>query len=382
MPARGEIDQAFQQIVRLRFAGAAIGVNRHRVGEGGAYVHGDGGDDITAAHRVGRRVGGTAGSSARHVSAEIGDRGNIQRQKASVRGQRQTGGGDVVAALRGADEILAAVFDPFDRAAKLSGGPQQHHPLGVQRVLDAETAADIGGGDQHALGRQAEHAGGELIADGVHAGGGDQQMERIVLEAADRGTGFGGSDNQAVVDQVKLFDKRGARHRGVDGGRVALLEAERLVAGDLVPQQRRAWRKSGGGIDHGRQRAVFDDNGFRGVAGRVCCFSDDESHGIAHVANAAIRQRGSGRNQHRTRGRDGRRAGQQTEISDVGVREHRRSSHRAAVDALDHRVRVRRSHDMGEKLAGKIDVFNEDSAAGEETFVLNPARGLSDEGHG
>jgi len=57
MPSRGEIDQAFEQIVRLRFAGAAIGIDRHCISERGAHIHCDGGDYIAAAHGVGRRIG-------------------------------------------------------------------------------------------------------------------------------------------------------------------------------------------------------------------------------------------------------------------------------------------------------------------------------------
>ena len=43
---------------------------------------------------------------------------------------------------------------------------------------------------------------------------------------------------------------------------------------------------------------------------------------------------------------------------------------------------VRGTNEMCPHLTGKIDVFDKSAASGEETKILNPARGLTDEGHG
>ena len=177
---------------------------------------------------------------------------HIQRKKPPIRVQSQSRACDVVAALRGADEILGAILDPFDRPAKLTGSPQQHDPFGIQRVLDPKAAADIRGGDQDLVRWHAEHTR-ELVANGVDAGGGHEQMERVVFEASDRGAGFGGRDDQTVVDQIELNDVRGGGDRRAHGVGIALLETERQIAGHLVPQQRRTGCQSGRGIDDRRQ---------------------------------------------------------------------------------------------------------------------------------
>ena len=146
----GGVDQALDHVVHFGLAGAAIGVDRHGVGEGAAHVHEDRRDDVAAAHRVGRRVGGAAGAAGGEVGAKIGDGGDVQREEIALGIQRQARARDVVAALRGGDEILGALADPFHRAAEMARRPEQHHPFRVQRVLHAEPAADIGAGDAHA----------------------------------------------------------------------------------------------------------------------------------------------------------------------------------------------------------------------------------------
>ena len=69
--------------------------------------------------------------------------------------------------------------------------------------------------------------------------------------------------------------------------------------------------KRGGGIDDRRQRAIIDDHAFRGIARGRLGFGDDESHRIADMADAAVGQSRSGRDQHRSDRRDRRRARQQ-----------------------------------------------------------------------
>ena len=187
---RGLVDQALDHVVHFRLAGAAIGVDRHGVGEHAVHVHEDRRNDIAAAHRIRRRVGGAARPAGRQIGAEIGHRRDVQRQEASVRIQRQPRARDVVAALRGGDEILGALAHPLHRPAECARRPQQHHPFGIQRVLHAEAAADIRTGDVHPLGRHAEHAVGELRLQRMHAGAGEQQMEAVVIMPADRAARF------------------------------------------------------------------------------------------------------------------------------------------------------------------------------------------------
>ena len=50
----------------------------------------------------------------------------------------------LIALLDRAQKVLAAVLDPFDRAAEQAGGERHHHLLGIDQVLGAEAATDIG----------------------------------------------------------------------------------------------------------------------------------------------------------------------------------------------------------------------------------------------
>ncbi len=159
--SRGFVDQTLHHIVYFRLAGAAIGIDRHGVGEHALHVHEDRGNNIAAAHRVGRRIGGTAWAARRQIRAKIGNRGNIQCQKASFRIQCQPRARDIVAALCGGDEIFRPFAHPFDRPAQCARRPQQHHPFGIQRVLYTESAADIGASDVHLFRWHAEYAAGE-----------------------------------------------------------------------------------------------------------------------------------------------------------------------------------------------------------------------------
>ena len=183
--ACGLVDQSLDHVVHFGLAGATVGVDGHGVGEHALHVHEDGGNDVAAAHRVRRCIGGTARTARRQIGAEIGNCGNIQCQKASFRIQCKPRARDVVAALRGGDEILRPLADPFDRSAQRAGRPKQHHPLGIQRILHAEAATDIGTGDMHLFSRHVEHAACELVAQGMHAGAREQQMEAIGVISPD-----------------------------------------------------------------------------------------------------------------------------------------------------------------------------------------------------
>ncbi len=153
-------------------------------------------------------------------------------------------------------KILGAVFDPFHRAAEAARGPEQQDPFGIQTVLDTETAADIGRGDPDRIARAAEDAVGKLVADGVHAGGGYEQVEHAVTPSSDRRPRFDRCDDETVVDDFDLDDMGGDRECRLDCGPVTSLEMIRFVAG--VPERRRVRGESGNGIDHAGQRRVVN----------------------------------------------------------------------------------------------------------------------------
>ena len=383
--AGGVVDQALDQIVRFRLAGAAIGIDRHGVGERRAHIHEDRRDDVAAAHRRGRGVGGTARSAARHVGAEIGDGADVQREEVALGIQRQPGAADIVAALRGGDEILGAALDPFHRPAQFARGPEQHDPFGIQRVLDAEAAADIGRHDMDPLARNMEDAVGQLVTDGVHAGGGDEQMQQIAVRMRDRGAGFHRRDDQAVVDEFQFDAMRGMGERLLDGPRIALLETERQVSRRDVPQLRRGVVQRARAIDDGRQRVVLDRQRLGRLHRLVAGLGDDERDRVADMPDPADRQRRARRDDHRRQCRHLRCTGQRPEVADVVRGEHAQHAAdragRVGIDMPDQRMRVRRSNDMRPCLAWQVDVFDEASLAGQEAMVLEARRGLADEHH-
>ncbi len=124
----GLVHQALDQVVGLRLAGAAVGVERDGVGERAARDHGHGRDVVAAAHGVARRGGGRAGAAGGQAGAEVGDGVDQQRQEPAVAVQPQPGAGEVVAAVGGGDEVLAVVGGPAHRPAERAGGPEAPAP--------------------------------------------------------------------------------------------------------------------------------------------------------------------------------------------------------------------------------------------------------------
>ena len=104
-------------------------------------------------------VGLHAAGAAGHIGADIGDAADAQREKPALRIERQRSIGLMVARLMVGDEALAAGGDPFDRAADALGRPQDQRMLGIDEVLRAEAAADIGCDEPHGRGRHAQRAG-------------------------------------------------------------------------------------------------------------------------------------------------------------------------------------------------------------------------------
>ena len=143
----------------------------------------------------------------------------------------------IVAALRGADELLAAFGNPFDGTAQPPRRPQHQHPFGIKEILDAEPAPDIGCAHGDTVGRHIEHRFGELPAQAVHALAGQQQVEPVGggIVSADRGARLDRRDDQPVVDQFDLDDVGCCRERRVDRRSVAALKPVRQIARRFVP---------------------------------------------------------------------------------------------------------------------------------------------------
>ncbi len=153
--ARRGVDQPLDQVVALRPPGAAIGVDRHGVGEHADDVGVDRLEAVDAGQHAGARHGrdrpARRSTDRRPCWRRCGCAapGTCRRRRAPV-----SPSGDVVAALRVGQERLAALRRPFHRAAELARGVAGQHVLGIQEQLHAEAAADIRRDDAELLRRR------------------------------------------------------------------------------------------------------------------------------------------------------------------------------------------------------------------------------------
>ncbi len=103
---RCQVHKALDQVIRFGLAGAAIGVDRRRVGEGAAHLDENAGNIIDAAHRTSGGIGGTDRTQGREIGAHIGDGPHFQAEKPALLVERESRAGKEIAALRRADKVL------------------------------------------------------------------------------------------------------------------------------------------------------------------------------------------------------------------------------------------------------------------------------------
>src|SRR5262249_56601563 len=113
-----------------------------RIGEGAAHAHMAGRDVVEAGGHAGSdewNEGRVAGKIGAHVSDEI----DVEGKKTPIAVKCQLRRRDVVAALRVAEEMLAAVGDPFHRPLEALRRQTGKRIFAVGKEFGAETTADI-----------------------------------------------------------------------------------------------------------------------------------------------------------------------------------------------------------------------------------------------
>ena len=140
---RQHIHHAFDAVGGFRTSRAAIRVGGRAVGERAHDIGRDVGRAVQARHHQ-HAERGDGGSQHRKIRAQILDDLELDPRDGAV-----AFGGDLVevhvaAPVDGAQEILAARFDPLHRLLQLHGNPRQQDFLGVGLDLGAEAAADLG----------------------------------------------------------------------------------------------------------------------------------------------------------------------------------------------------------------------------------------------
>ena len=205
-PPRSAVHEPLDQVIGFGLASAAIGVDRQRVREHAAHRHEHCRNFVHPAHCAGGRIGRAAGTIRRKVGPKIGYRLDIEREKATIAVQRQPPACVVVAALRRAHELLAALGDPFHRPAQPPRRPQHQHPFGIEEILDAKPTADIGRAHSDAFRRDVEHRIRKLSAKAVHPLSAQQQVEALRggIVGADCGARLYRRGDQSVVDEINL----------------------------------------------------------------------------------------------------------------------------------------------------------------------------------
>ena len=233
---RGKVHQPLDQIVRFRLAGAAIGVDRRRVGEGAAHLVKDRRDVIDAADRTAGGIGRTDRAAGRKIRAHVGDRPHLEREKPAVLVEREPRAGKEIATVRRTDKILGAFEDPAHRTAEFSCRPQHQHIFGIDVVLHPEAAADIGHHHAHALQRDLEDTGEHpaVVMNGL-AGHRQQKLTGLAVMEADGGAGLQRCGNDTVVEEVAFDDMRRRCHHGGRRCGVTLVEQECGIARRLLP---------------------------------------------------------------------------------------------------------------------------------------------------
>ena len=141
--ARRGIDQAFQQVIAFRPTGAAVGIDRHRVGEHAEYVRVDRLEAVDAGQHIAAGESRDIRREGRKIGAHVGNVACAQCQELSVRVDRQLARRDIVAALRVAEERLATIRCPLHRSTELARSVTGQHVLGVEERLHAKAAADV-----------------------------------------------------------------------------------------------------------------------------------------------------------------------------------------------------------------------------------------------
>ncbi len=140
--ARRHVEQALAEEIGLEAARPAIGADRRLVGEQERNVEIDIGNAIGARHEL-RDVAGADSAVGAHIGAHVDEGVAAQTEDGAVAG---AGDLDVARRLAGmvhGHQMLAAVLDPFYRAADVTRRERDQKILRIELAARAKTAADV-----------------------------------------------------------------------------------------------------------------------------------------------------------------------------------------------------------------------------------------------
>ena len=382
--ARCRVDQALDQVIRLRSAGAAIGVHRRGVGEHADDVGVDCLEAVDAGQHAGagvgrdiRREGGQIGAHVRYIAG-------AQRQELSLGVHGDLADRHIVATLGVAQERLASLRCPLHRASQLSRGVAGQHVLGIQEQLHPEAAADIGGDDAELLRIGLEDRRGDQPLHQPAALGVGVQRPAIAIVIGQCRTCLHGRHDDAVVDHAQLGHVRGPGELCFGCRLVADLPVEHGVLRHIRPHLGHAGIGGGGKVGGGWQDVVIDVDRLGGVARLLDAGGDDKGHGIADMAHGAV-----GQYRMRRHGAIGsiaighrHRAGQAADAVRVQIGagvDRLHAGHRLGrgrIDPADGCRCMRTAQHHAEQHAGQHDVIGVAPRPFQQTRILDAADGL------
>ena len=385
--ARRRVDQPLHEIVAFGAAGAAIGADRHGVGQHRL----DGDADQRRAVQAGRVLDQVHGRDRRAetvaMGADIGAAGETNGEEAAVGVERQLARDHRVPAVVVRHKALAAVIAPPDRSTERPRRMQQGHVLRIGRRLHPERAADVAG--QHLQGRRcdAEDPGQRLAqAEDALAADVQRQPRGCAIVGGDGGAWLHRRGVDAVVDEAQprhmsrpgegLFDRHG----------VAEPPIEDDVVRDLGEQARRPRGGGRSGIGDHRQSLDLQLDPFRPVPGRRQALRDHERDGLADKAHAVRGQRRSRRRLDRAAVvvLQGQLAAQRADAGggQIGGRVDRNDprypQRRRDIQATDQPMCVVRPQHVADGLAGQSHIVGEATGTGQQAPIFRPGDGLAD----
>ena len=374
------VDQAFDQIDRLRPTGPAIRSERRRIGQHHLHADVDRRNDVDAGEAV-LGVGGRDDRGERRgVGADPDIGARTQAEEFSTGVQRKLGLQHAVASMGVGEKALKPGRAPFHRPADAARCVQQGGVVGIGLHLHSKAAAHVVREDANLARRNLEDAFGKDLSDHGHAlRRRDQRVAPALrIEARDGGARLHRARRQARVDQPHPLDMRSARERGIDRCHIAVLPVERNIARRAPPDRRRVLRHCALHVRRSGQRIELDLDRFGGVARLIRRLRDHDGDRLTDVAYAL-------RGQHRHRGLKHRLAvapiegSNRRNVADVVRREiaardrgddARHLDRRRGVHLTNDRMRDSRPHERCVHLAGNVQIVGELSATGEEGCVL------------
>ncbi len=283
----------------------------------------------------------------------------------------------LLARMIGCDQMLTAVFDPFDRAIELFGGHADQNVFRIKFAADAEPAADVSLVDVDRARRDVEHARQQFLIAVRHLGGAVQLHDAargvVVADGAARFERHAGmpADRNLDLDHVR----RAAEYR-VDVA-VALVDDRRFAR-----MARRILDRLGIRVEQRRQFVDLDLDQIGRILSEVGVFGKHRRDRIADITHDAL-------GQHRLAIRIERRNAafakiDRRHVGNVGSGPHgvdaRQRQRGACIDRNDAPMSVRRTNDAHVQLVREIDVACKLATTDHERWVLEPLYRLTDPG--